>query len=68
MSQFISDLENKYKKLDRSITAGILASIRNNIRWAEKNLEQVYSVIEAQIITSRTKNSPANAKKTSNKL
>ena len=68
MSQFISDLENKDKILDRSITAGILESIRNNIRWAEKNLEQVYSVIEAQIITSRTKNSPANAKKTSNKL
>ena len=68
MSQFISDLENKDKKLDRSITAGILESIRNNIRWAEKNLEQVYSVIEAQIITSRTKNSSANAKKTSNKL
>ena len=59
MSQFISDLENKDKKLDRSITAGILESIRNNIRWAEQNLEQVYSVIEAQIITSRTKNSAA---------
>ncbi len=57
MSRILSDLENKDKKLDRAFTAGILEGIRNNIRWAERNLEQVYSVIESRIMTRRTTNS-----------
>lgn len=60
MSQLISDLENKDHKLDGSVTADILDGIRANIRWAEKNLEQVYSVLEARIITRRTKNPSDN--------
>ncbi|EFX80857.1 hypothetical protein DAPPUDRAFT_242880 [Daphnia pulex] len=40
MSRILSDLENKDRKLNRAFTNGILEGIRNNIRWAEKNLEQ----------------------------
>jgi hypothetical protein len=54
MSRILSDLENKDKKLNRAFTNGILEGIRSNIRWGEKNLEQVYLVIESRIMTRRT--------------
>lgn len=57
MSQLVADLEKRDKKLDRSVTAGILYEIRANIRWAEKHSEQVYSVLEARRVTGRTKKS-----------
>ena len=56
MSRILSDLENKDKKLNRAFPNGILEGIRNNIRWGEKNLEQVYLlylVIESGIMTRR---------------
>jgi hypothetical protein len=56
MSRILSELENKDKKLNRAFTNGILEGIRNNIRWGEKNLEQVYLlylVIESGIMTRR---------------
>jgi hypothetical protein len=59
MSRILSDLENKDKKLNRAFTDGILEGIRNNIRWAEKYLEQVYLVIESRIMSGRTTNSLA---------
>ncbi|XP_046447507.1 aminopeptidase N-like isoform X2 [Daphnia pulex] len=59
MSRILSDLENKDKKLNRAFTNGILEGIRNNIRWGEKNLEQVYLVIESRIMTRRSTNSLA---------
>jgi hypothetical protein len=59
MSRILSDLENKDKKLNRAFTNGILEGIRNNIRWGETNLEQVYLVIESRIMTRRSTNSLA---------
>lgn len=54
MSQLIFELQNKDNKLDHSVTEGILDGIRSNIRWAEKNLDEVYSVLAARVITRRT--------------
>ncbi|XP_046438680.1 uncharacterized protein LOC124190155 [Daphnia pulex] len=59
MSRILSDLENEDKKLNRAFMDGILEGIHNNIRWAEKYLEQVYLVIESRIMTGRTTNSLA---------
>jgi hypothetical protein len=59
MSRILSDLENEDKKLNRAFTDGILEGIHNNIRWAEKYLEQVYLVIESRIMIGRTTNSLA---------
>jgi hypothetical protein len=59
MSRILSDLENEDKKLNRAFTDGILEGIRNNIRWAEKYLEQVYLVIESRIMIGRMTNSLA---------